>query len=74
VSGGITGYRAAGQGNLRRRGGGDMADGEVFTDGTERGGVGGADTHHTTGILDDLVLPIGAFDPGRTDEIRELAA
>ena len=28
----------------------------------------------STGILGDLVLPAGAFDPGRADEIRELAA
>lgn len=27
-----------------------------------------------TGILGDLVLPAGRFDPGRADEIRELAA
>ena len=27
-----------------------------------------------TGILGDLVLPAGDFDPGRADEIRELAA
>ena len=46
-----------------------MADGEVFTGGTERGGL-----VVSTGILGDLVLPEGAFDPGRADEIRELAA
>jgi hypothetical protein len=28
----------------------------------------------STGILGDLVLPEGAFDPDRADEIRELAA
>ena len=28
----------------------------------------------STGILGDLVLPAGAFDPGRADEIHELAA
>ena len=27
-----------------------------------------------TGILGDLVLPADGFDPGRADEIRELAA
>ena len=32
--GGMTGHRAAGQANLRRRGGGDMAYSEVFTEGT----------------------------------------
>ncbi len=46
-----------------------MADGEAFTDGTERGGL-----VVSTGILGDLVLPAGAFDPGRADEIRALAA
>jgi hypothetical protein len=45
-----------------------MADGEVFTAATGRGLV------VSTGILGDLVLPAGAFDPGRADEIRELAA
>jgi len=45
-----------------------MADDEVFTDGTGQGLV------VSTGILGDLVLPEGAFDPGRADEIRELAA
>ena len=25
----------------------------------------------STGILGDLVLPIGAFDPGRADKIRD---
>ena len=44
-----------------------MADGEVFTDGTGQGLV------VSTGILGDLVLPEGAFDPGRADEIRDLA-
>jgi hypothetical protein len=43
-----------------------MADGEVFTDRTGQGLV------VSTGILGDLVL--GAFDPGRADEIRALAA
>jgi hypothetical protein len=28
----------------------------------------------STGILGDLVLPVGAFDPERADEIRDLAA
>jgi hypothetical protein len=28
----------------------------------------------STGILGDLVLPNGAFDPDRADEIRELAS
>jgi hypothetical protein len=46
-----------------------MADGEVFTDGTERGGL-----VVSTGIFGDLVLPAGAFDPGHADEIRDLAA
>ena len=43
-----------------------MADCEAFADMT--GLV------VSTGILGDLVLPAGAFDPGRVDEIRELAA
>jgi hypothetical protein len=43
-----------------------MADGGDFTAGT--GLV------VSTGILGDLVLPIGAFNPDRADEIRELAA
>ena len=47
-----------------------MADGEVFTDGTGQG----AGLVVSTGILGDLVLPEGAFDPGRADEIRDLAA
>ena len=47
-----------------------MADGGVFTDGMGQG-VG---LVLSTGILGDLVLPAGAFDPGRADEIRELAA
>jgi hypothetical protein len=47
-----------------------MADDEVFTDGTERDGAG---LVVPTGILGDLVLPEGAFDPGRADEIRALA-
>ena len=45
-----------------------MADGEVFTAATGQGLV------VSTGILGDLVLPAGAFDPGRADEIHELAA
>ena len=45
-----------------------MADGEVFTDGTGQGLV------VSTGILGDLVLPEGALDPDRADEIRALAA
>ncbi len=45
-----------------------MADGEVFTAATGQGLV------VSTGILGDLVLPEGAFDPGRADEIRALAA
>src|SRR3954470_14089504 len=45
-----------------------MADGEVFTATTGQGLV------VSTGILGDLVLPEGTFDPNRADEIRELAA
>jgi hypothetical protein len=47
-----------------------MAYSEVFTEGTgqEAGLV------VSTGILGDLVLPAGAFDPEHADEIRELAA
>jgi len=45
-----------------------MADGEVFTAATGQGLV------VSTGILGDLVLPEGTFDPDRADEIRELAA
>src|SRR5688572_31817086 len=45
-----------------------MADGEVFTAATGQGLV------VSTGILGDLVLPAGTFDPGRADEIRALAA
>ena len=45
-----------------------MADGEVFTAATGQGLV------VSTGILGDLVLPAGAFDPGHADEIRELTA
>jgi hypothetical protein len=45
-----------------------MADGEVFTAATGQGLV------VSTGILGDLVLPAGTFDPGHADEIRELAA
>ena len=47
-----------------------MADDEVFIDGTGQG----AGLVVSTGILGDLVLPEGAFDPGRADEIRALAA
>ena len=45
-----------------------MADDEDFTAATGQGLV------VSTGILGDLVLPAGAFDPGRADEIRDLAA
>jgi hypothetical protein len=45
-----------------------MTDDEIFTDGTGQGLV------VSTGILGDLVLPEGTFDPDRADEIRELAA
>ena len=45
-----------------------MADGEVFTAATGQGLV------VSTGILGDLVLPAGTFDPEHADEIRELAA
>jgi hypothetical protein len=62
TTGGMTGYRAAGQGNLRRRGGGDMTDDEIFTAATGQGLV------VSTGILGDLVLPEGTFDPDRADE------
>jgi hypothetical protein len=44
-----------------------MADDEDFTAATGQGLV------VSTGILGDLVLPAGAFDPERADEIRELA-
>jgi hypothetical protein len=47
-----------------------MADSEVFTDGMGQA----AGLVVSTGILGDLVLPAGAFDPGRADEIHELAA
>ena len=47
-----------------------MVDDRVFTDGTGPG----AGLVVSTGILGDLVLPEGAFDPGRADEIRALAA
>jgi len=43
-------------------------DGEIFTAATGQGLV------VSTGILGDLVLPEGTFDPNRADEIRELAA
>ena len=45
-----------------------MADDEIFTAATGQGLV------VSTGILGDLVLPEGAFDPDRADEIRALAA
>src|SRR4051794_35669274 len=44
-----------------------MADSEVFTAATGQGLV------VSTGILGDLVLPAGTFDPNRADEIRDLA-
>jgi hypothetical protein len=44
-----------------------MADNEVFTDGTGPGGL-----VVSTGILGDLVLPAGAFDPDRADETHKL--
>src|SRR3954465_15487784 len=47
-----------------------MPTSEIFTGGTGQG----AGLVGSTGILGDLVLPTGAFDPGRADEIRELAA
>jgi hypothetical protein len=43
-----------------------MADGGNLT--------AGAGLVVSTGILGDLVLPPGAFDASRADEIRELAA
>ena len=54
----------------RRSGGGDRVDDEIFTDGTGQG----AGLVVSTGILGDLVLPDGTFDPDRADEIRDLAA
>jgi hypothetical protein len=66
--GGTSVRRPAEPGNLRRSGGGDMADDEVFTVATGKGLV------VSTGILGDLVLPEGAFDLDRADEIRDLAA
>ena len=48
-----------------------MADGEVFTAAT---GATGQGLVVSTGILGDLVLPAGTFDPERADEIRNLAA
>src|SRR4051794_6010745 len=45
-----------------------MTDDEIFMAGPGQGLV------VSTGILGDLVLPEGTFDPDRTDEIRELAA
>ena len=61
-------WQDVGAGEHAAERGGDMADGEVFTAGTGQGLV------VSTGILGDLVLPEGTFDPGRADEIRELAA
>lgn len=43
-------------------------DGEIFTAAPGQGLV------VSTGILGDLVLPEGTFDPDRADEIRDLAA
>jgi hypothetical protein len=43
-------------------------DDEFFTAATGQGLV------VSTGILGDLVLPEGTFDPDRADEIRDLAA
>ena len=68
MSGGITGYRAAGQGNLRRNGEGTWRTTRIFTAAPGQGLV------VSTGILGDLVLPDGTFDPDRADEIRDLAA
>ena len=45
-----------------------MADDEIFTAATVQGLV------VSTGILGDLVLPAGTFDPDHADEIRDLAA
>ena len=45
-----------------------MADDAVFAAATGQGLV------VSTGILGDLVLPEGAFDPDHADEIRALAA
>ena len=45
-----------------------MTDNGIFTVATGQGLV------VSTGILGDLVLPVGAFDPERADEIRDLAA
>ena len=45
-----------------------MTDGEVFTSEMEQGGG----LMVSTGILDDLELPAGIFDPDYADEIREL--
>ena len=44
-----------------------MADGKVVTGETEPGGL-----VVSTGILGDLVLPIGAFNPDRADEAHKL--
>jgi hypothetical protein len=45
-----------------------MTDDEIFTAATRQGLV------VSTGILGDLVLPEGTFDPDRADEIRDFAA
>jgi hypothetical protein len=45
-----------------------MTGEEIFTAATRQGLV------VSTGILGDLVLPAGTFDPGHADEIRDLAA
>ena len=66
--GGINGHWAVGQGNLRRSGGANVADHGISTAPTGQGLV------VPTGILGDLVLPAGTFDPGHADEIRDLAA
>ena len=47
-----------------------MTYSEVFTEGTGQE----AGLAVSPGILGDLVLPAGAFDPGHADEICELAA
>jgi hypothetical protein len=47
-----------------------MRKGQIFTGETGQGGG----LVVSTGILDDLVLPAGACDPDRADQLRELAA
>jgi hypothetical protein len=47
-----------------------MADDAVFTAATGQG----SGLVVSTGILGDLVLPEGTFDPDGADEIRDLAA